>query len=71
MSVTTKTPIGDIDLTPTWAQQAATCIVILKNSKNPDAIRTAEDELMRIGALLDMCAARGGQYGKFAHKKKG
>ncbi len=53
MSVTQKTEIGDIDLTPTWAQQTANCIIILKNSSNPDAIRTAENELLRIARIID------------------
>jgi hypothetical protein len=59
MSVTKKTLIGEIDLTPTWAQQAANCIIILKNSKDPEAIEVAEKELLRIGGLLDLCVARG------------
>jgi hypothetical protein len=53
MSVTEKTQIGIIDLTPTWEQQARNCVAILKDSHNSQAIEAAETELIRMACLLD------------------
>lgn len=53
MSVTKKTLIGHIDLTPTWAQQAERCIAIIQEAGTPTAIEAAKKELLRMGVLLD------------------
>lgn len=54
-AVTEKTLIGTIDLTPTWEQQVRTCLTILQDSKNSEAIAIATNELIRMGTLLDTC----------------
>ncbi len=57
MSVTEKTLIGTIDLTPSWEDQARMCCDILENrdiSKKIDAAKAvARTELIRIGQMLD------------------
>lgn len=45
-----KKQIGTIDLTPTWEQTVNVCLEIIRNAPNQHA---AENELRRIGKLLD------------------
>ena len=42
-----------IDMTPTWEETARMCIAILTDSDNDVAIKTASDELQRMGRNLD------------------
>lgn len=44
--------VGTIDITPTWRQQAQTCIVLLE-SGNETAKTFARDEILRMAGIID------------------
>lgn len=47
-----------IDCTPSWEGTVNMCITILLNSKEPEGLRVAKDELTRIGRMLDEANAK-------------
>ena len=42
-----------VDLTPTWRDQLAACVLILDAKSDADSYQTARDEILRAGQLLD------------------
>lgn len=57
MSVAKKTHVGTVDCTPTWAEQARMCILIIENGTNEAAKQFARDELVRMGRIIDSMGA--------------
>lgn len=55
MSDENKTPVGVVDMTPTWQETVGMCLAILETSKSTEALAVARGELLRIGRLLDVC----------------
>ena len=42
-----------VDITPTWEEAVRMCLMIIENTKSIDGRRDAEQELFRMGRLLD------------------
>lgn len=56
MSVTAKTQIGTIDLTPTWEEILSTLLVLIENG-DAKGRATARAELTRMAKLADLFVA--------------
>jgi hypothetical protein len=54
---TTKTLVGFIDVTPTWEEVAAMCILILSASESSTALNIAKEEIFKMARLADAYVA--------------